>query len=77
MFPPPFTDIFACVFIASGYCPPRSLHIFHISHQVPVSSHVPCSWGRFQYSKHPALGTLQARAPAGAATTPSFRLAQY
>lgn len=36
VFPQLFMDLFTYIFIAFGYCPYRSPHIFHISHQLPV-----------------------------------------
>lgn len=57
MFPQPFTDLFTYIFIAFGCWPHRSPHIFHISHQLPVLAHVPCSGGTFLHSTPPAMGT--------------------
>lgn len=39
----------------------EALTFFHLSHHVPVLTHVPWRWGKFLFSIPPAMRTLEAR----------------
>lgn len=77
MFPQPPTDLFTSMFLAFGYSPHRSPHVFPTSYHLPALAHVSCSQDKFLYSTPPAMGTLRARVPIAADGTHSVVIAQY